>query len=802
MEKPPQSKPSSSSAKGAGSTLTMNWNTIDLLVQNVQEEYWAIKNLVDLLEDGCSVPFIARYRKEQTNHMEVDKIREVIVKVDELKHVQTKVSSAVKQIEKSGKMTARLLSSFKSAQTVEEVDTLFAPYKSGAKTTLAERARKLGLEPAVEIVLQKPEQFQLQRFVKHGVKGLSTVAEVEKGVHHILIDIIAKDSRVVNKLRELVRNANVTIRTTLRQLTEENQHNKDTYSLYFDFCASTRSIKPHQILAINRADVLKVLLVKVVIPDSTLAAFKTHCRVQWVPRRACPELVIKLFQSSIDEACSKRLLPMIMREIRSNLTKTAEKASVDVFAQNLRRLLLTPPVRGKVIMGVDPGFKHGCKVAVTSPLGQILETGVVYLHGNRGRGDFQKIVEMAKKHGCETIAVGNGTACRETESVLSKLITTKAFGHLNVMYCIVNEDGASIYSVSPEAEKEMPNMDPNLRSAVSIARRLQDPLVELVKIEPKHIGVGMYQHDVHDKFLKEALDGVVEECVSFVGIDLNVCSESLLRKIAGLNVTRAKKIIEYREKHGGFTNREQLLEIKGLGPKTYQQCAGFVRVRPESASSETQSSVCDLTTSDYEDTSSGSKRKATGRAKGKGKKRKTDLAPNPLDMTWIHPESYDIANKVLSRADACTSDIGTNVMKTKLQRLLQTTSLGKLAKDLDVGEPTMKLIIDGLQQPVGYDIRAEYDQPLFKRNLQSISDLSSSQVLTGRVTNVTHFGAFVDIGVGRHGLIHNSKMRRDYLKQGQPLGPGDKVEVQVLSIQRNQDESKTRISLELSRPVQ
>ncbi|XP_022107507.1 S1 RNA-binding domain-containing protein 1-like [Acanthaster planci] len=634
------------------------------------------------------------------------------------------------------------------------------------------------------------------------ISGRSTIAEVEKGVQHILIDIIAKDSKVVNSLRNLVRHAYVTVQTTLRQLTEENEVNRDTYSLYFDFSASTRSIKPHQVLAINRAEGQKVLLVKLVIPTSTVAGFKASCQGQWVPRRGCPELVVKLFQAAIDEACSKRLLPMITREIRSNLTKSAEKASVDVFAQNLRRLLLTPPVRGKVVMGIDPGYKHGCKVAVTSSLGQVLETGVAYLHGNRGREESKKIVEMAKRHGCETLALGNGTACRETESILSKLITTKAFGHLNVMYCIVNEDGASVYSVSPEAQKEMPNLDPNLRSAVSIARRLQDPLVELVKIEPKHIGVGMYQHDIHDKFLKEALDGVVEECVSFVGIDLNVCSESLLRKIAGLNVTRAKKIIEYREKNGRFTNREQLLEIKGLGPKTYQQCAGFVRVRPGPTNSSTQSSVTDPTTSDDTVTRAGSKRKAVGSGRGNAKKRKTDVAPNPLDMTWIHPESYHIANKVLARADACASDIGTAVMKTKVQKLLQATSTGKLAKDLDVGEPTMKLILDGLQQPMGYDIRAEYDKPLFKQNLQSISDLSSGQELTGRVTNVTHFGAFVDIGVGRNGLIHISKMRQDFLKQGQPLGPGDKVVVRVLSIQRSEDESKARIGLELSRPVQ
>ncbi|XP_033647273.1 S1 RNA-binding domain-containing protein 1-like isoform X2 [Asterias rubens] len=793
---------STSAAKmDASSGLMMNWNIVDLLSQSVYEKYWAVRNVVDLVEEGCSVPFIARYRKERTNNMEADKIREVVSKLEELKSVQIKATTAVKQIEKSGKMTDRLLNAFKNAETIEEVKVLFVPYKTGAKTTLAERARKLGLDPAAESLLRWPAKFQLTHFVDSGVKGRSSVAEVAKGIEHILTDIIAKSSTVVNKLRQLVKqNPPPMIQTSQRAITEENQGASDTYVLYYDFSTSVRSIKPHQVMAINRAEVLKVLNVKLCIPDSTVTKLKTFCHSQWMPKTRCPELVTKLIQSSISEACSKRLLPMIIREIRSNLTKTAEKASVDVFALNLRRLLLTPPVRGKVVMGLDPGYRNGVKMAITSATGQILETDVAMLHGSHGRRETQKIVEMAKRHGCETIALGNGTACRETEGILSNLINDKAFGNLKVMYCIVNEDGASIYSVSPDAKKEMPDLDPNHRSAVSIARRLQDPLVELVKIDPKHLGIGMYQHDVHDKFLKEALDGVVEECVSFVGVDLNVCSESLLRKIAGLNVARAKKIIEYREKNGFFVNREQLLDIKGLGPKSYQQCAGFVRVSPESTGHDIQAPVVDLTAEDNEPIKPGSKRKATSSGKSKAKKKKkTEFIQNPLDMTWIHPESYNITTEVLSRAEASASDIGKPLMKTKLQRLLQSTGMRRLAEEFEVGEPTMQLIIDGLQQPVDRDIREAYDKPLFKKNLQSISDLKRGDVLTGRVTNMTHFGAFVDIGVQNNGLIHNSNIRPNFLKKGQPLGPGDKVEVKILQIQTAG--RKTKIGLELCKPV-
>ncbi|XP_040467907.1 S1 RNA-binding domain-containing protein 1 isoform X2 [Falco naumanni] len=551
----------------------------------------------------------------------------------------------------------------------------------------------------------------------------------------------------------------------------------------------------HVILAINRGENLKILTVKVNIPDGVKNEFCWWCvNERWRPKQFLKAELMRILRNSVEDAYKRLIYPLLCREFRSKLTSDAEKESVMMFGRNLRQLLLTSPVRGRTLMGVDPGYKHGCKLAIISPTSQILHTDVVYLHSGQGFCEAEKIKRLLLQFNCSTVVIGNGTACRETEAYFADLIMKKYFAPLDVVYCIVSEAGASIYSVSPEASKEMPDLDPNLRSAVSIARRVQDPLAELVKIEPKHIGVGMYQHDVSQTLLKATLDSVVEECVSFVGVDINICSEILLRHIAGLNANRAKNIIEWREKNGPFINREQLKEVKGLGPKSFQQCAGFIRFNQEYIK----------TFCSNKKTESGSHTVLTkAGAQGKKKSKPTMCVshqPNPLDQTCIHPESYSIAMRFLSFIGGNTNEIGKADMQQKVNAVIQKEGLEGTAERLNTTVHTLQLIIDGLTQPEGFDIRTDFDKPDFKRSIVCFEDLCVGAVLTGKVENATPFGVFVDIGVGKAGLIPvrnitEAKLSKVKQRRSLGLGPGERVEVKVLNV----DIPRLRITLDLIR---
>ncbi|XP_013404872.2 S1 RNA-binding domain-containing protein 1 isoform X2 [Lingula anatina] len=803
---------------------TVNWDSVDLIVEQLHLEKWAVKNVITMLDEDNTIPFIARYRKEQTNNMSVDKLREILALHQDLKTLISKINNVCKSIEKLGKMNPQLQAAFQNAQSAEEVDHLYAPYKPGSKRSLAERARELGLEPLAMKVLQSPNTVDLNMFVKAGQEGLSSVSEVEEGTKHIIADVIAKNKETMDKMRDLCQHAYITLESTMSKSLTKKTKSKETtstaagseknivekknektskqdkkadaqkYEQYFDFKVPVKYAKPHQVLAMNRGEHQKILSVKVNIPEQVKQSFCQYCQRRWIPPQASAHLR-KLISDAIEDAYTRLISPLMCRHYRSELTKMAEKASVEVFASNLKRLLLMPPVRNRVVLGVDPGFKNGCKLAVISQTGQILETGVSYLHvGRAAEKEREKIKEICLKYRCETVAIGNGTACRETEAAFSDMIQKRYFAPLSVMYCIVNEDGASIYSVSKEAEQEMPKLDPNERSAVSIARRLQDPLVELVKIEPKHIGVGMYQHDVADSQLKSSLDGVLEECVSFVGIDLNICTESLLKRVSGMSALKAKKVIEYREKNGPYVNRQQLLGVKGLGPKSFEQCAGFVRITPNVIGATNTNHVQEPKDEVVSNIAKGTKRKAVSKTStSKRQKMDENLSPNWLDMTWIHPESYDVTNRLLKKIGITANEIGHPSMQRAVDNFISTSSLDSVAKDLNIGAPTLDLILNGLKQPLGQDIRDDYEKPLFKKGLTSINDLKSGTFLTGCVQNTTHFGAFVDIGVGKSGLIHVSKMRPQNMKGKQTLELGDKVEVKVVSV----DVNRGRIGLEL-----
>uniref|UniRef100_A0AAX7U5N5 S1 motif domain-containing protein n=1 Tax=Astatotilapia calliptera TaxID=8154 RepID=A0AAX7U5N5_ASTCA len=741
----------SSEAQSLRNELNMNWDLIEVLSHLTCVERWVCANIIMLLREENTVPFMVRYRKDMINHMDADAVRDVQMVYEELCSLAKRTQSVVQTLKKDGVLTTELEQNLRNCRSADELDHVYSPYKKGSKLTKARRAKALGLEDAASALMNTPHTLDLRAWIKPGTEGLSSVEEVATGVEHILADMM---------------------------------------SVYIHIKSNSFFLYLHELLilytlAINRGESLKILTVKVNIPDRVKSDFTRWCiNNRWRPKTFAKEELHAIIRNAVEDSYKRLILPFLTRSYRTKLTSAAEKESIAMFVRNLRQRLLVCPVRGCVIMGVDPGFRHGCKLAILSPTSQILQTDVVYLHNSNQPREAEKLRHLMTKYSCSRVVIGNGTACRETESFFADLISRRYFHPLDVSYCITNEAGASIYSVSPEAVQEMPDLDPNLRSAVSIGRRVQDPLAELVKIDPKHIGIGTYQHDVSAGALKTALDGVVQECVSFVGVDINICSEILMRHVAGLNAGRARSITEWREQHGPFINREQLKLVKGMGPKSYQQCAGFIRINPQ-------------TLSRYQSKQSSSNQapevpEKPAAKKGKGKTGvNVSTSFNPLDQTCIHPESYHVAQRYSAHKHTRTLE-------------QQPTPLAKeLARTLDTTPETLKLIIDGLTQPPGFDIRQNFGQADFKRGVVSMSDLRVGAVLTGRVDNTALFGAFVDIGVGRAGLIHKSNITLDKLPVSQrrrslALGPGERVEVRVLNV----DLQRGRIGLDLIRVLQ
>ncbi|XP_072293046.1 S1 RNA-binding domain-containing protein 1 [Eucyclogobius newberryi] len=800
-------------AKSLRNELNMNWDLIEVLSTLTGVEQWVSVNIVTLLQEENTVPFMVRYRKDMINHMDADGVRDVHLVYEDLCALAKKTQSVIQTLKKDGNLTAELEQNLRNCRSAEELDHVYTPYKKGSKLTKARRAKALGLEDAASALLETPHMLYLNKWVQPGTEGLSTIEEVATGIEHILADMIAKDPDTLTFVKHLCENSHITIQSAVSKsaLKDKEQEKKapthskpglhqnkkqdiEKFRLYFDFTCAIHRIQPHQTLAINRGESLKILTVKVNIPDRVKTDFTMWCiNNRWKSKTFAREELRFMIKNAVEDSYKRLILPFLTRSYRTKLTTSAEKESIAMFVRNLRQRLLAGPVRGCVLMGVDPGFKHGCKVAILSPTSQILHTDIFNLLNSGTHQEADKVRHLLIKYGCTKIVIGNGTACRETESFFSDLISRRYFDPLDVSYCITNEAGASIYSVSPEAVKEMPDMDPNLRSAVSIGRRVQDPMAELVKIDPKHIGIGTYQHDVAAGALKAALDGVVQECVSFVGVDINLCSETLMRHVAGLNAGRARNIAEWREQNGPFINREQLKLVKGMGPKSFQQCAGFIRINPQTL--ESSSSLPHSRPPIAEKTT-------TKKCKGKSCAA-VPTTVNPLDQTCIHPESYHVAQRFVSLVGASVDQIGTVKLSQCVDNTVKNSSVEELSKTLDTSSETLKLIIDGLTQPPGFDIRQNFRQADFKRGIVSMNDLQVGAVLTGRVENTALFGAFVDIGVGRSGLIHKSKITLDKLPPSQRrrslvLGPGERVEVRVLDV----DRQRGRIGLDLIRVLQ
>ena len=704
---------------------------IEQLARELNRPAEHIENVVRLLDEGNTIPFIARYRKELHGSMDDTALRTLEERLAYLRNLTERKESVKASIAEQEKLTDELAAAIDAAQTLAEVEDLYRPYKPKRRTR-ATVAKEKGLEPLAALLFAQerdcPRPEEAAADYLSAEKGVETVADALQGANDIAAEWISDDAAIRRSLRELLEK-----RGTLRSLaaTEEDS----VYRLYYDFEQPLSRLQGHQILAINRGEKEKILSATVLLDRELALPLLRRAVVK--PGSAAMEFV----KAAAEDAYDRLIYPSLEREMRAALTDKASEGAIKMFALNLKPLLMQPPVKGHVTMGLDPGYAHGCKVAVIDATGKVLDTTVVYpTYGERQKNEaITKLAQLVKKHGVEHIAIGNGTASRETEQMTVELIHGVGGG---LSYMIVSEAGASVYSASKLAAEEFPQFDVNLRSAVSIARRLQDPLAELVKIDPKAIGVGQYQHDMPQKELDASLNAVVEDCVNAVGVDLNTASPSLLTRVAGLNGTIAKNIVAFREENGVFTTRCQLLKVAKLGPKAFEQCAGFLRV-PESK--------------------------------------------NVLDNTGVHPESYDAAKGLLELLGATPKDA------RDLPARLNAYGAEKAAEALGVGVPTLRDIAKELSKP-GRDPRDELPAPILRTDVLDIKDLKPGMVLTGTVRNVIDFGVFVDIGVHQDGLVHISQVCNKFIKHpSEAVAVGDVVKVVVLDV----DEKKHRISLSM-----
>ncbi len=712
---------------------------IQTLAQELDKNPQHVKNVVQLLDEGNTIPFIARYRKELHGAMDDTSLRTLEERLQYLRGLAERRETVKKSIDEQGKLTDELAAAIDNAKTLAEVEDLYRPYKQKRRTR-ATAAREKGLEPLAALLFAQergcPRPEDAARDFIDPEKGVETLADALQGANDIIAEWISDNAAIRGSLREMLEK-----RGTLRSLaaTEEDS----VYRLYYDFEQPLSRLQGHQILAINRGEKEKMISATVLLDREQALPLLRRAVVK--PGSAAMDFV----KAAAEDAYDRLIYPSLEREMRASLTERADEGAIGQFALNLKPLLMQPPVKGKVTMSLDPGYRMGCKVAVVDGTGKVLDTAVVYpTYGERQKGEaIAALLKLIRKHGVEHIAIGNGTASRETEQMAVELIRQASASGAHVSYMIVSEAGASVYSASKLAAEEFPQYDVNLRSAVSIARRLQDPLAELVKIDPKAIGVGQYQHDMPQKQLDDALCGVVEDCVNAVGVDINTASPSLLQRVSGLNATTAKNVVAYREENGAFTSRAQIKKVPKLGPKAFQQCAGFLRV-PESKS--------------------------------------------VLDNTAVHPESYEAAKALLALSGYTLADVKESRISDLPERI-KSYGEGKAAAEIGVGVPTLRDIVSELLKP-GRDVRDELPKPILRTDVLEMKDLTPGMVLTGTVRNVIDFGVFVDIGVHQDGLVHISQVADKFIKHpSEVVSVGDVVKVVVLEV----DEKKKRISLSM-----
>ena len=705
---------------------------IETLALELKQKTEYVQNVVTLLDEGNTIPFIARYRKELHGSMDDTVLRDLETRLNYLRNLQERKEEVTRSIEAQEKLTEELAAAIAGAKTLAEVEDLYRPYKQKRRTR-ATVAKEKGLEPLALAIFEQTGEDPAKLAEDHidAEKGVETVEDALQGASDIIAEMISDDPEIRKALRQKMETrAIITVQAT-------DPDTDSVYRLYYDFSAPVSRLQNHQILAINRGEREGFLKVTAALPGAEGQALVCRMALK-------PQMWVSAFVKAAAEDSFERLIaPSVERELRNTLTERAGESAIANFALNLKPLLMQRPVKGFVTMGLDPGYKNGCKVAVVDSTGRVLDTTVVYPTFSQRKKDeaIQVLSAMIRKNGVKHIAIGNGTASRETEAMTVEMLKNLP----GVSYMIVNEAGASVYSASKLAAEEFPDYDVNLRSAVSIARRLQDPLAELVKIDPKAIGVGQYQHDCPQKRLDEALGGVVEDCVNAVGVDLNTASVSLLQKVSGLNSTTAKNVVAYREENGVFTSRNQLKKVPKLGPKAYQQCAGFLRV-PESK--------------------------------------------EILDNTGVHPEAYAAVETLLTLCGYVKKDVATGNL-SDLQTRLDSLGIEDAAQRCGVGVPTLEDAVKELQKP-GRDPRDDLPAPILRTDVLEMKDLKPGMVLSGTVRNVIDFGVFVDIGVHQDGLVHISRVCKHKVRHpSEVVQVGDVVKVAVLEV----DEARKRISL-------
>ena len=702
-----------------------------------------VESVIEMLDDGNTVPFIARYRKERTGGLTDEVLRKLSERLAYLRNLKDRKEDVLRIIDGQEKLTPELKLKIEKATTLTEVEDIYRPFKA-KKRTRATMAVEKGLKPLAELILSGEFKGDILKEANKYIneeKGVKNEEEALKGAVDIISEIISDNADYRKWIRNLVQRDGI---IKVKGSSEE----QTPYEMYYDYSEAVRTIPSHRILAINRGEKEKILSVKVTCNEDKI--------IDYLNKKVLKgkKVTDKYLEESIKDSFKRLIYPSIEREIRSELTSKGEEGAIDIFKANLKALLMQAPIKGKVVMGFDPGFRTGCKVAVLDETGKFLENTTVYPTAPQNKVDetISTLKELIKKHEVEVISLGNGTASRESEEVIAKMLKEiKEETGKELFYVIVSEAGASVYSASELANKEYPDLDVTVRGAVSIGRRLQDPLAELVKIDPKAIGVGQYQHDVTQKKLDESLAGIVEDCVNNVGVDLNVATPSLLSYISGINSSIAKNIVDYREEKGKFKSRKELLKVKRLGQKAYEQCAGFLRVME---------------------------------------------SEEALDNTSVHPESYKVAKELIKILGYTEEDLK-NGKLVDIDEKVKVRGISNLAKELEVGEPTLNDIIKEIKKP-GRDPREELPKPIFKSGIIEMKDLKAGMILMGTVRNVSDFGAFVDIGVHQDGLVHKSQMADRFVKH--PLDivkVGDVVEVRILDV----DLKRKRISLSMKKEV-
>ncbi|MGM9544588.1 MAG: Tex family protein [Romboutsia timonensis] len=711
----------------------MNINDILKKEFNLRDEQ--INNTIKLIDEGNTIPFIARYRKEMTGEMSDVTLRAFYDKLIYLRNLQNRKDDVIRIIEEQGKLTPEIKISVEKANTLQEVEDIYAPYKQ-KKRTRATIAKERGLEQLALDILNKNISNIDEEASKYinPEKEVNSVEDAIKGANDIIAEIVSDDAKIRKYIRELALREGVIV-------TKNSNEEKSVYDMYYDYSESVKTIAPHRVLAINRGEKEDFLKVKVEINNEKVINYIIN---EYVNDKNLKNK--EVIVSAIEDSYKRLIFPSIEREIRNTLTENAQERAISVFGKNVKSLLLQAPVKDKVVMGFDPAFRTGCKIAVVDKNGKLLDTTTVYPTEPQNKVEESKkeLKALIEKYNIDIIAIGNGTASRESEKFVSDMI--KEIDR-EVQYIIVSEAGASVYSASELANEEHPDINVSLRGAISIARRLQDPLAELVKIDPKSIGVGQYQHDLNQKKLEGVLDGVVEDSVNSVGVDLNTASYSLLEHIAGISKTIAKNIVAYREENGDFTSRAQIKKVKRLGPQAFTQCAGFMRI---------------------------------------------EGAKNPLDNTGVHPESYDICKNMLDMLGYSLSDVE-NKNISDIDSKVEAIGIKELSDKLQVGEVTLKDIIAEIKKP-GRDPREEGIKPILRTDVLKIEDITEGMILKGTVRNVVDFGAFVDIGIKNDGLVHKSEMSKGFVKDPMTVVTvGDIVDVKVIGVDMN----KKRVALSM-----